>query len=71
MQTKTTDTSDASRIRKLALSQWDSEGGAGPCGGQEGTCAPPVGTVEISRIPYQAVLAIASFLFSLLLGRGC
>ena len=35
MQNDNADTSDAARLRKLALAQWDTEGGAGPGGPQE------------------------------------
>ena len=30
------DLSDPSQLRQMALSTWDNEGGAGPCGPQEG-----------------------------------
>ncbi len=37
MPDKKPDFTDPSRQREMALSRWDTEGGAGPCGPQEGS----------------------------------
>jgi len=44
------DSSDPSRLRQMALSRWDTEGGAGPCGPQESQAQADVAHVEGRRI---------------------
>lgn len=45
----------------MALSRWDTEGGAGPSGSQEGSRKPLVADVEIFKFQDQSIPAITSF----------
>ena len=45
------DLSDPSRQRQMALSRWDNEGGAGPCGPQEGQISEEAQEEAQSEVP--------------------
>lgn len=45
----------ASKLRRLALSRWDDEGGAGPDGPQEGSSANPCGDMDIMQLHIRVI----------------
>jgi hypothetical protein len=66
------DSSDPSQQRQLALSRWDNEGGAGPCGPQEGASScevqsevPQLTNAELVQLRIR-VIALENLVISLL-----
>lgn len=72
MSDKSPDFADPSRQRELALSRWDTEGGAGPCGPQEGSISgevqlevPQLTNAELVQLRIR-VIALENLVISLL-----
>jgi hypothetical protein len=72
MPDKKSDSSDSSDQRQMALSRWDNEGGAGPCGPQEGSIpgdapfeVPPLTNAELVQLRIR-VIALENLMLSLL-----
>ncbi|MFN0194757.1 MAG: hypothetical protein ACKVP5_22740 [Aestuariivirga sp.] len=72
MQDNTSDLPKPADLRRMALSRWDNEGGAGPCGPQESSHAPdakpdapPAADVEIVQLRVR-VIALENLMIAVL-----
>ena len=72
MPDKKSDLSGSSEQRQMALSRWDNEGGAGPCGPQEGSIpddapfeVPPLTNAELVQLRIR-VIALENLVITLL-----